>query len=169
MLIDDGDIIRGLGLVLMYSAWVEQCVDDLLRIMVADEPFDGGRQRWPIIRKLNHAAEVVRRLNSRELNLLPEDLEAGVALFERRNDVVRGRMYAGYDQVDYLQAGHPNAPTQPVTSAELYQLASDFWDYLAISSAHRYFVYGALCRRIDVSRRGEPLDRTMAPSYSTDQ
>jgi len=126
---DDGDVVRGLGFVSMYSAWVEETVDDLLRYMAAIEPFDEGRQRWPISRKLRHAAEVVRRLNSRELEGLPKGLEAGIALFERRNEVVHGRVYAGHDQIDYLQAGRPNVPTRPITSAELYELANDFWGY----------------------------------------
>jgi len=126
---DYGDIVRGLGFVSMYSAWVEEVVDDLLRFMAQVEAFDEGRQRWPISRKLNHAANVVRRLNSRELDGLPEALEAGVALFDRRNEVVHGRIYAGHDAVDYLQAGRPNLPTRPITSKELYQLANDFRGY----------------------------------------
>lgn len=126
---DDGDIVRGLGFVSMYSAWVEEDVDDLLRILAPVEPFDEARQRWPISRKLRHAAEVVRRLNSRELDNLPHALEAGVALFERRNEVIHGRIYAGHDKVDYVQSGRPNRRPRPITSQELYQLANDFWDY----------------------------------------
>ena len=61
MLTDDGDIVRGLGFVSMYSAWVEEDVDDLLRAMAPVEPFDERKQRWPISRKLNNAAELVRR------------------------------------------------------------------------------------------------------------
>ena len=40
MLADDGDIARGLGFVSMYSAWVEEEIDDLLRPMSPVEPFD---------------------------------------------------------------------------------------------------------------------------------
>jgi len=40
MLPDDKDIIRGLGFVTLYSAWVEEAVDDLLRQMAQLEPFD---------------------------------------------------------------------------------------------------------------------------------
>lgn len=113
----------------MYSAWIEEDVDDLLRFMNSVEPFDNRIQRWPISRKLQHVAQIVRRLNSDELENLPGALEAGVALFERRNEVIHGRIYAGHDSVDYLQAGRPNIPTRPIKSAELYQLANDFWDY----------------------------------------
>lgn len=129
MLADDGDIVRGLGFVSMYSAWIEEDVDDLLRYMNLVESFDERKQRWPISRKLKHAARIVRRLDSEELRNLPEALEAAIELFERRNDVIHGRIYAGRDSVDYLQAGRPNIPTRPITSTELYDLANDFWNY----------------------------------------
>jgi hypothetical protein len=130
MLSDDGDIIRGLGFVTIYSAWVEEEVDNLLRLMSPVEPFNGGVQRWSISRKLRHAARAIRRLNSPELNGLPEALEVGMRLFERRNEVIHGRIYASLvDRTDYVQSGRPNVPTRPITSAELYQLANDFWNY----------------------------------------
>lgn len=129
MLEDDGDIVRGLGFVSMYSAWVEEDVDDVLRLLDPVEPFDERQQRWPISRKLDHAAQIVRRLNSDELIDLPDALEAASDLFERRNGVIHGRIYAGFDKTDYVQSGRPNVPTRQITSAELYQLANDFWDY----------------------------------------
>ncbi len=39
MLVDDGDIVRGLGFVSMYSAWVEEDVDDILRFLDPVEHF----------------------------------------------------------------------------------------------------------------------------------
>ena len=129
MLQDDGDIVRGLGFVTMHSAWVEEEVDNLLRQLSVLEEFDEKKQRWPISRKLKHAEELVLRLNSSELKYLPEALRAAADLFERRNDVIHGRIYAGYDRTDYMQSGRPNVPTREITSAELYQLANDFRNY----------------------------------------
>ncbi len=71
---DDGDIVRGLGFVTLYAAWVEEDVDDLLRLMNAVQPFDETTQRWQISRKLKHAAQIVRDLNGTELRGLPEAL-----------------------------------------------------------------------------------------------
>lgn len=129
MLADDGDIARGLGFVTMYSAWVEEDVDDLLRIMSSVEPFDERKQRWPISRKLNNAVDLVRSLNSSGLDGLPEALKDAISLFESRNELVHGRIYAGHDNIDYVQSGRPNIPTRPITSAELYELANEFWEY----------------------------------------
>lgn len=129
MITDDGDIVRGLGFVSMYSAWVEEDVDDLLRLMSPVEPFDENKQRWQISRKLKNAADLVRRLKSTELDGLPEALEGALDLFEWRNELVHGRIYAGHDNIDYVKSGRPNIPTRPITSAELYELANAFLEY----------------------------------------
>lgn len=128
-LADDGDIVRGLGFVTMYAAWVEEDVDDVLRLVSPIEPFDEEIQRWPISRKLRHAAKVIRVLKSGELAGLPEVLEGAVGLFERRNEFVHGRIYAGLDRADYIKGGRPKSPTKAITSAELYTLANEFWEY----------------------------------------
>ena len=127
MLFDDGDIVRGLGFVTLYSAWIEEALDGLLHTMATVEPFDERKQRWPISRKLKSAIELVRRLNSGDFDSLLKALEAAVLLFEKRNELVHGRIYAGRDQNDYIQSGRLNIPTRPITSAELYELANKFW------------------------------------------
>lgn len=129
MVLDDGDIVRGLGFVSMYSAWVEEDVDDLLRLLASVKPFDEKKQRWQISKKLDHAAKLVASLSSAELDQLPDVLKKGVALFEKRNEVVHGRIYAGHDKINYLQSGRSNVPIRSITSAELYQLANKFWNY----------------------------------------
>lgn len=129
MITDDGDIVRGLGFVTMYSAWVEEDIDDLLRLMSPVEPFDEKKQRWQISRKLKNTAELVRRLKSSELDGLVEALENALTLFERRNELVHGRIYAGHNNIDYVQSGRPNIPTRSITSSELYELANAFWEY----------------------------------------
>lgn len=150
-LADDGDMVRGLGFVTMYAAWVEEDVDDLLRLMDPVEPFDEKKQRWQISQKLKHAAELVRLLNSDELGGLPKALEGAIELFERRNEFVHGRIYAGHDRVDYIKGGRPNAPTKPITSSELYSLANEIWNYRGHFIGPQFF---RLPRAIDKHRNG---------------
>lgn len=126
---DDGDIVRGLGFVSMYSAWVEEDVDDILRLLSPIQAFDEKVQCWPISRKLKHAAQIIERLGSNELKELPTALRDGLDLFKARNEVVHGRIYAGFDKAVYVQSGRPNIPTRAVTSSELYQLANEFTNY----------------------------------------
>jgi hypothetical protein len=127
-LIDDGDPVRGLGFITMYAAWLEEDVDDLLRMMDPIEAFDKAKQRWQISRKLRHAANIVRKLDSQYLVGLPEALERAVELFDRRNQFVHGRIYAGHNRIDYIKSGRPNAPTVTITSAELYDFANKIWN-----------------------------------------
>lgn len=141
VLADDGDIVRGLGFVTMYAAWVEEDVDDILHLVTPVELFDEEKQRWPISRKLRHAARIVRMLKSEELEGLPEALEGAVSLFESRNEFVHGRIYAGLDRVDYIQGGRPHSPTKeiPLPSFMLWQTSCR--NIVATSSAHSYFGY----------------------------
>lgn len=126
---DDGDIIRGLGFITIYAAWLEEDVDDLLRMMDPIEAFDQTKQRLPISQKLKHAANIVRKLNNPTLVKLPDALEQAVILFDRRNQFVHGRIYAGYNRIVYVQSGRPNVPTISITSAELYDLANEIWNF----------------------------------------
>jgi hypothetical protein len=140
-LFDDGDIVRGLGFVTMYAAWVEEEVDDLLRLLEPIESFDEKKQRWPISRKLRHAAQLIPRLASDELKHFPEALERAIDIFERRNEFVHGRIFAGQDRVDYMQSGRTQTPTRPIASAELYELANELTRF-------RGFIYGPQIIRV---------------------
>ena len=129
MLEDDGDVVRGLGFVSMYSAWVEEDVDDLLRLLVPVEAFDEKIQRWSISKKLEHVAKIVVRLGREEVKNLPNALRKGIGLFEERNKVIHGRIDVEFDKKIYVQSGRPNIPIQPITSADLYNLANKFDKY----------------------------------------
>ena len=139
MVPDDGDIVKGLGFVTLYSAWVEEAVDDLLRLLAPVEPFSKKRQMWPISQKLKLAARLVRRIASPQLEKLPLTLGAGLALFERRNQVIHGRIYVGHDKTKYIKSGRRNAATRPITSAELYALANDFLNYRGAVIGPKWF------------------------------
>ena len=57
MLNDDGDIVRGLGFVALYAAYLEEQVDNLLEALDRVESYDSVKQRWPISRKIKHAID----------------------------------------------------------------------------------------------------------------
>ncbi|MCP4406510.1 MAG: hypothetical protein GY807_01875 [Gammaproteobacteria bacterium] len=128
-LADDGDIVRGLGFVTMYAAHIEEDIDNILRMLEPVAKFDEKKQRWSISGKIKHAIKLVRKLKSNELKGLPEALKGALKLFEQRNEFVHGRVYVGLDRVDYIRSGRPNSPTKSITSAELYDLANQFWEY----------------------------------------
>ncbi len=129
MVIDDGDIVRGLGFVSMYSAWVEEDVDDILRGLNDIEPFTVKVQRWMISRKLEYSAAIINNLKSPELIELPNILRSGVQLFEERNQLIHGRIYAGFDRKDYVRSGRIGNPVREIISLDLYDLANKFFSY----------------------------------------
>lgn len=129
MVQNDGDIVRGLGFVTMYAAWVEEAVDDILRQLSAHGKLDEKTQRRQISQKLKLAAKLVNCLQNAQLDGLPMLLLDGVNLFERRNEVIHGRIYAFDSQTVCLRSGWQNGPARNVTAAELYALAIDFYNY----------------------------------------
>lgn len=125
-LADDGDPIRGVGLVTIYAAYLEEQIDQLLTQLEVLERFSNQEQRWPISRKLAKAKRLVAQLSFEYRDAMLNDLDACSERFQWRNEVVHGRIYGGAnDRPDTLKSGRPNVPDRPVDSAELYQLAND--------------------------------------------
>jgi hypothetical protein len=157
MLKFDGDTVRGLGFVTLYSSYAEEEVDGLLERLARLEPFDDAKRRWPISRKLRHAAELVARLRSDELRDLEKALAAGPDLFERRNEVVHGRIYGGFDRGDTLRSGRPGVPDRPIEADELYDLANAFANYKGWIYAPTIFrLPRALARYLEAAAPPDP-------------
>lgn len=124
MIKNDGDIIRGLGFVTLYSAYLEEQVDQLLHALTQMEEFDQKKQKWPISKKIEHAKGIIARLNS-ELEATIEVLETCKKLFEKRNELVHGRIYSNLDRPETLRSGRPNVPERIVQPDELFELANE--------------------------------------------
>jgi hypothetical protein len=125
-LVDDGDPVRGVGLVTTCAAYLEEQIDQLLTLLEVLEPFPNQEQRWPITRKLVKAKRLVARLTFAYRDAMLNDLDSCSVRFELRNEVVHGRIYGGAnDRPDTLKSARPNVPDRPVDSAELYQQAND--------------------------------------------
>ena len=126
MLKDDGDIIRGLGFVTLYSAFLEEHIDNLCVMLGRIEEFGEDKLRWPISRKIKHAKKLLSKLDGAEITNLIKDLDICLALFEDRNELVHGRIYGNFPRANILKSGRPNIPDREVYSTELYQLANEF-------------------------------------------
>ena len=129
MIQDDGDIVRGLGFVALYAAYLEEQVENLLIMFAPIEPFDEAKQRWPVSKKIKHVIKMLKRLDTREFPGLSTDLRTCLDLFEDRNELIHGRIYGNFDRPDTLKSGRPNVPDREVESAELYKLANEFDDF----------------------------------------
>lgn len=126
MLNDDGDIVRGLGFVALYSAYLEEQIDNLLVMLSAVQDFTEEEQRWPVSRKIKKAKQIAANFNFEGRDDLVAILDEAKDAFEERNKIVHGRIYGNFDRPDTLKSGRPNVPDRQIVSAELYELANHF-------------------------------------------
>lgn len=126
MLQNDNDIVRGLGFVALYSAYLEEQIDNLLFMLGEVEKFTGEEQRWPVSRKINKAKAIASKFNFESRDELIANLDVAKDAFEERNKIVHGRIYSNFDRHDTLKSGRPNTPDRAVDPAELYDLANHF-------------------------------------------
>jgi hypothetical protein len=121
----DDDVVRGLGFVALYAAYLEEQVDNLLFMLQPIESFPESEQRWLTSRKIEKAKRLLLGLLFEYRDALLADLDASKQLLDRRNEVIHGRIYADFDRPDTLKSGRPNTPDRVVKSDELYDLADN--------------------------------------------
>jgi hypothetical protein len=126
---DDGDIVRGLGYVTLYAAYMEEAVEECVNLLVAADLNAQKRiQRWPIGERVGYISQRLATYGPLpdELNGWPNLLVYIGQLLERRNEVIHGRIYGGLQgDADELRPGRPEKSARPITSAELYELANE--------------------------------------------
>jgi hypothetical protein len=125
---DDGDIIRGLGFVTLYSAYLEEEIDrcvEVLKGVKGTPPSQEPGPKWSASRKLEYCLERSRNVGIDYLEIVTQAFEGGKGLFNRRHDVVHGRIYA-QDDGDIRRSGRRGVPDRPIASAELYALVDEF-------------------------------------------
>jgi hypothetical protein len=148
MIADDGDIIRGLGYVTLYSAYLEEAIDEVVEALIAHSvPADRHLVRAPASRKIRFCRDAVARLisSNEEMAHLDQALDYASQLLEERNVVVHGRIYANFGAPDVRRSGRPGVLDQEATAGELYNLANKLCDatgplmHGAMFSIHRAF------------------------------
>ncbi len=127
----DDDIVRALGFVALYAAYVEESVDVVMERLALVKEITDTERKWPISRKINWCIEVLESLRSEELDQLITLLGETKDTLEQRNEVIHGRIYAGNDRSDNLKSGRPEIPEREVTTDELYDLAEELFELQA--------------------------------------
>jgi hypothetical protein len=130
----DGDLIRPLGLVTLYFAYAEAELEELLETLSCPEPLDDSMLQWPVGRKLAHAQSLVERLGADELADLTTTLGEARALFEKRNSLVHGSIFAGGRVVSTRRG----VPDQRVTPNQLTELAESIFSWKERIYMHRH-------------------------------
>lgn len=123
---DDGNIVRGLGFVTLNASYLEEQIEALLELLKIFKEYNGG---WQISRKIKHAIDTLTEFDENRFSDLISDLGTCLQIFEDRNSLVHGRIYAGINRPDTLKSSRPNMPDREVESAELYQLAKEMSEF----------------------------------------
>ncbi|MBU2180378.1 MAG: hypothetical protein KJ930_13195 [Gammaproteobacteria bacterium] len=136
MIVDDGDIVRALGFVTLYSSYLEEQIELLVKMLEPIKPYSKG---WQVSDKITHAKKAIRKMNCSELSGLVEDLCTCSELFLERNELTHGRIFGGVNRPDTLKSSRLEISERQVNSEELYQLANEFWMY--ISAIYRPMIF----------------------------
>lgn len=127
----DDDIVRALGFVALYAAYVEESVDVVMERLALVKEITDKERRWPTSRKIDWCIEVLKSLESDELSRLISLLGETKDVLEKRNEAIHGRIYAGNERSDNLKSGRPGIPEREVTADELYDLAEELFELQA--------------------------------------
>jgi hypothetical protein len=119
----EGDIIRPLGLVTLYSGYAELEIDTLLESLSRFSELDDQMGRWPVGQKLAKARKIIDSLASDKLTELVQRLDEAVTLFDRRNALVHSAVFTGTSIVQSRVTGHE----QVVTPDALTSLANEIF------------------------------------------
>lgn len=129
--VNDGDIVRGLGFTTLYAAYMEEAIDECrIALMMRDPEPPKGIEKWPISRRVAYVQDCLSKFLPlpQELSGLPSLLDYVSDLLERRNEVIHGRIYGSLQgEKDELRPGRPSGSARPITSAELYVLANEMF------------------------------------------
>lgn len=120
----EGDIIRPLGLVTLYSGYAELEIDSLLESLSGLGQLDDQALRWPVGQKLAKAREIIDSLDSEKLIELRQKLDEAVALFDRRNALVHGVIFASTSVVRSRVSGREQIVTPDALTGLAHEIFS---------------------------------------------
>ena len=127
---DDGDLVRGLGYVALYAAYLEEAIEDVFTAVSAVSGMrDPRMDRWQISRKLDHIRQSISQWPqlTDELARFLTCIDPLTQLLERRNLVIHGRIYADPKTGDVLKPARVGYPDVPAVAADLYDLANELF------------------------------------------
>jgi hypothetical protein len=119
----EGDLIRPLGLVTLHSAYAEGELDEFIEMLSGTELYDDEKRQWSVGRKLRHARRLLNDLELADMPAAITLLDEGRALFEARNALVHGRIYAG----GRLVSNRRDTSERRVTPQEITRLADQIF------------------------------------------
>ncbi len=126
-LVDDGDPVRALGFIAVYSAYAEQKIDELIEYF---SKIDSGQPPKLINSQATEKIKYLKKFGSslewpnNEGNEFAILMDAAKASMDERGEYLHNRYIAIQNGKILMKPGRPNRPEQEITSAELYEFAN---------------------------------------------
>ena len=133
----DDDIVRALGFVALYSAYVEESVDLVMHRLSSVKEVTNEERKWSTTRKIKWCIKAIESLDSIELTDLISLLKETKDALEKRHEALHGRIYPGNERNEILESSRPGVAPREVTAGELYALAEELFS-LQASIPHFY-------------------------------
>jgi hypothetical protein len=140
---DDGDIVRGLGFVTLYAAYMEEALEECAGILKEKNSFPPREvSKGPISKLIDdlESSTTQHQPLPTDLSNFPNLLVHIRSLIERRNEMIHGRIYAALGGREAeLRPSRPNRRVRQIDSRELYDLANSLFDTLdALHRAYKF-------------------------------
>ncbi|MDO9518918.1 MAG: hypothetical protein Q7L19_01730 [Pseudohongiella sp.] len=126
MIQDDGDIVRAMGYVALYSSYLEEQIENMISMLNLVLKYEKGSQ---VSDKIRHAKKILRTLGAAEFANLISDLDTCAELLRDRNKYMHRQIYSGLGRPDTLKSTDPNIVDEVVLPSQLYQLANELSDF----------------------------------------
>lgn len=119
---DDNDIVKSVGYLTLYGAYLEEQIELLINSIDFLSPYKGGFQ---ISSKIDHAKKFFERQTKGDFSSIISDLNMCKEIFADRNVIVHGRVYARLGCPDVLTSSRPNVIDREISSVEVYKLVNE--------------------------------------------
>lgn len=139
MIQEDDDLVRGVGFVTIYSAFLEGVINELLSRLSVIEDFSEKIQREPISSRVGRAKKIIASIKDPAVSEICELLDLCSKHFEWRNEIVHSLIKSPDYHVENLQSLRPNVPARKVDPKEMYMLANNLNDLRG--SVSRLFLF----------------------------
>jgi hypothetical protein len=131
---NDGDLIHGVGYVAVYAAYVEEAIEEVIKVILAsDSTADDNILKQQVSKQIKFIKDWLKEKNllGGQFQGFDQYLDYVKNLMEKRNEIIHGRIYAVPGSVDILKPARPGMLERKADSAELYDLANDLYSLLA--------------------------------------
>ncbi|WP_049721912.1 hypothetical protein [Gilvimarinus polysaccharolyticus] len=119
---DGDDVVKSVGYLTLYGAYLEEQIELLLYSIESLSPYKGGFQ---ISSKIDHARKFFERQTKNDFRSIISDLKLCKEIFEDRNVIVHGRVYAKSGCLDILKSSRPKVEEREISSAEINILVNE--------------------------------------------